>query len=139
MATNRPTPSFKKLTRGQSFAAMKLLEQHTVLVATEPRTIMYAEGWDDARVAREAFPDYPGHGAKAVAKLRNEEFGLLWKPPPPAPVQPDLFSPGELERTKARVTALERALGKLAGMLGVELSTLSADIGRAVPAHGSGP
>jgi hypothetical protein len=139
MATNRPEPSFKKLTRGQSFAAMKLLEQHTVLMLHEPRTVMYAEGWDDARVAREAFPDYPGHGAKAVGKLRNEEFGLLWRPQPSGPVQPDMFGGEELERTKARVTALERALGKLAGMLGVELSTLSADIGRAVPAHGSGP
>lgn len=70
-----PNPSFKKLTAIDIVNVSDLFKQH--LTITENGAV-YADGWDDDRVAREAIPNYTGNSRAAVGKYRiTLGYGLL--------------------------------------------------------------
>ena len=70
-----PNPSFKKLTAIDIVNVSDLFKQH--LTVTEDGAV-YADGWDDDRVAKEAIPSYTGNARAAVGKYRTMlGYGLL--------------------------------------------------------------
>lgn len=70
-----PNPSFKKLTAIDIVNVSDLFKQH--LTVTEDGAV-YADGWNDERVAREAIPNYTGNGPATVGKYRiTLGYGLL--------------------------------------------------------------
>ena len=70
-----PNPTFKKLTAIDIVNVSDLFKQH--LTVTEDGAV-YADGWDDDRVAREAIPNYTGNSRAAVGKYRiTLGYGLL--------------------------------------------------------------
>lgn len=70
-----PNPSFKKLTAIDIVNVSDLFKQY--LTITEDGAV-YADGWDDDRVAREAIPNYTGNSRAAVGKYRiTLGYGLL--------------------------------------------------------------
>lgn len=68
-------PAFKKLTAIDIVNVSDLFKQH--LTVTEDGAV-YADGWDDDRVAKEAIPNYTGNARAAVGKYRiTLGYGLL--------------------------------------------------------------
>lgn len=70
-----PNPTFKKLTAIDIVNVSDLFKQH--LTATENGAV-YADGWNDERVANEAIPDYVGNARDVVGKYRiTLGYGIL--------------------------------------------------------------
>ena len=69
MATSA-NPKFKQLTALQIRAVDKCLEAHCFADPQEDGRCIYEAGWDDARVAEEAIPEYPGRRAHVVGTYR---------------------------------------------------------------------
>lgn len=70
-----PNPSFKKLTAIDIVNVSDLFKQHLTVT---PDGAVYADGWDDDRVAKEAIPNYTGNSRAAVGKYRiTLGYGLL--------------------------------------------------------------
>jgi len=69
MATSL-NPKFKQLTALQIRAVDKCLEAHCFADPQEDGRCIYEAGWDDARVADEAIPEYPGRRAHVVGTYR---------------------------------------------------------------------
>jgi hypothetical protein len=68
-------PTFKKLTAIDIVNVSDLFKQH--LTVTKDGAV-YADGWDDDRVAKEAIPNYTGNARAAVGKYRiTLGYGLL--------------------------------------------------------------
>ena len=65
------------LTDKQRAAVRAKLGEVLIPIPDMPAYVRYAEGWDDARVAREVIPDHKGNGLRLVAKHRAERFGYL--------------------------------------------------------------
>lgn len=60
-------PTFKKLTAIDIVNMSDLFKQHLTVT---PDGAVYADGWDDNRVAREAIPNYTGNARATVGKYR---------------------------------------------------------------------
>ena len=68
-------PTFKKLTAIDIVNVSDLFKQHLTVT---PDGAVYADGWDDDRVAKEAIPNYTGNSRAAVGKYRiTLGYGLL--------------------------------------------------------------
>jgi hypothetical protein len=68
-------PTFKKLTAIDIVNVSDLFKQHLTVT---PDGAVYADGWDDDRVAKEAIPNYTGNARAAVGKYRiTLGYGLL--------------------------------------------------------------
>jgi len=68
-------PTFKKLTAIDIVNVSDLFKQHLTVT---PDGAVYADGWDDDRVAKEAIPKYTGNARAAVGKYRiTLGYGLL--------------------------------------------------------------
>ena len=68
-------PTFKKLTAIDIVNVSDLFKQH---LTTTPNGAVYAEGWDDERVAKEAIPNYVGNSRLVVGKYRiTLGYGVL--------------------------------------------------------------
>jgi len=98
---------FDKLTANQIVAVEKALAR--CVVKTGPETCVYADGWDDGRVAFEAIPEFKGNAYSAVGRLRIQlGYGKLRA----GRKTVDVSDPIEAayKDLEARVAALERAL-----------------------------
>jgi hypothetical protein len=68
-------PTFKKLTAIDIVNVSDLFKQYLTVT---PNGAVYAEGWDDERVANEAIPSYVGNGRLVVGKYRiTLGYGVL--------------------------------------------------------------
>jgi len=68
-------PTFKKLTAIDIVNVSDLFKQHLTVTGDGA---VYADGWDDDRVAKEAIPNYTGNARAAVGKYRiTLGYGLL--------------------------------------------------------------
>lgn len=107
--TKTKTKAYRKLTRAEAFAICKQLELVINKVPGD-EACSYAGGWDDARVAREVIPAYPGNGTTAVGGVRLEVFG-------PLAVKTDRKA-NDITALAKRVEDLERDLADLRERLG---------------------
>jgi len=95
---------FDKLTAAQIVAVDKVLSD--CVIGTGPESCEYIDGWDDARVAAKAIPEYQSNGTAAVGRLRIQlGHGKLRVGRPAADSVEDAYK--DLER---RVAAIEKAL-----------------------------
>lgn len=65
---------FRKLTARETWATVDLLNR---VVTSVDGSALYAEGYDDERVAKEALPEFPGNATTTVGSIRNNLFGPL--------------------------------------------------------------
>jgi hypothetical protein len=108
MATSA-NPKFKQLTALQIRAVDKCLEAHCFADPQEDGRCIYELGWDDARVADEAIPEYPGRRAHVVGTYRIRlGYGRVISKNP----KPQKAGDQKLADLEDRVSALEAVLVK---------------------------
>jgi hypothetical protein len=107
------TPKFRKVGPADIIWIGGLLERHLVrtpddqIAKDADGAVSYEDGWDDARVAAEAIPDYPGRGVPVVGSLRVKLYGVLRRAAAPKAAEVD---PGLLARVEV-IEAWLRHLG----------------------------
>ena len=103
------------------FHAIKLIEAHGTV---DGERYVYAEGWDDARIAAEV-----GCAEASVAHRRKAAFGKL-RIDPPQTVEPT----AGLDELRRRVEVLERAVWAMQPRPALETTPNgTADVARPVP------
>ena len=104
MATST-NPKFKQLTALQIRAVDKCLEAHCFADPQEDGRCVYEAGWDDARIAEEAIPEYPGRRAHVVGTYRIRlGYGRVISKTP----KPDKATSGQkIADLEDRIIALE--------------------------------
>jgi hypothetical protein len=101
---------FRKFTTVEMIAAAELLKLHAINVDGK---VAYEDGWDDARIAAEAAPGYPGNALTAVGRIRLKMgLGKLKCGPvtPETPENPLADMQAQIDALRARVGQLEAQL-----------------------------
>lgn len=73
---------YRRLTHGEVFKVMSLLNQHLAPVGEDTKVYRYLDGWTDAKIAEAAIPTFEGDGVTAVGRMRIKEFGPLYEAEP---------------------------------------------------------
>lgn len=122
MATSL-NPKFKQLTALQIRAVDKCLEAHCFADPEEAGRCIYEAGWDDARIAEEAIPEYPGRRAHVVGtyRIRLGYGRVVHKAPKPDKAASDQ----KIVDLESRITALERLTSDIICNVSVNIDHLS--------------
>ena len=125
MATSL-NPKFKQLTALQIRAVDKCLEAHCFADPQEDGRCVYEAGWDDARIAEEAIPEYPGRRAHVVGtyRIRLGYGRVVHKAPKPDKAASDQ----KIVDLESRITALERLTSDIICNVSVNIDHLSGKI-----------